>query len=435
MTTATQQDFGGVVRRARARGEIVVQPRMGFSDPALMRSGLAAVAALKAATAGTITVDSYTRLGDYAALRSALDAGENLNGYPLVTAGEQTTRKITQGLADDGFQIQVRHGSPAPLDIVRAMTDAGLCATEGGPLSYCLPYSRLPAAESVENWRRTCELLAALHGPDTVPHLETFGGCLMGQLCPPELLIAVSILEGIFFRQHGLRSVSLSYTQQTHHAQDREALTALRTLAGEYLADIDWHIVLYTYMGVFPATADGARRLRRQAARLAVEGHADRLIVKTGAEAHRIPTVAENTTALLDAADDLTAAAGNPLPGNDDGIHTVLHDARTLIEATLELSRDVGAALTGALRRGYLDVPFCLHPDNPGRAVSRIDRTGRLTWLSVGAMPLRPGPGPAALTSTELLADLAHVANHFDGLEPRSPLPHQPHLDSGRNSQ
>ncbi|WP_327379047.1 methylaspartate mutase (plasmid) [Streptomyces sp. NBC_01216] len=431
MRAGIRQDFGGLVRRARARGEIVVQPRMGFSDPAAMRSGLATVAALPAATAGTITVDSYTRLRDYAALREALAAGETLNGYPIVTAGNRTTRAVTRGLTDDDFQIQVRHGCPDPLDIVRSMTNAGLYATEGGPLSYCLPYGRLPVAESVENWRRTCDLLASQRHPDTEPHLETFGGCLMGQLCPPELLIAVSILEGLFFRQHGLRSVSLSYTQQTHHAQDRQALTALRTLAGDYLTGIDWHIVLYTYMGMFPTTPHGARRLRRQAARLAVEGHADRLIVKTAAEAHRIPTTAENSTALLDAAADLTAPADRPVRENDDRATRVVDDARTLIEATLELSPDVGDALTGALRRGYLDVPFCLHPDNPGRAISHIDRTGRLRWLSVGSMPLHAGHGPAAPTSTTLLADLAHVAGRFDSLEPRPGPRHQAVLSTG----
>lgn len=75
---------------------------------------------------------------------------------------------------------------------------------------------------------------------------------MLGQLCPPSLLVALSVLEGVFFRQHGLRSVSLSYAQQTHHDQDVEALLALRTLAGEHLAGMDWHVVLYTYMGVFP---------------------------------------------------------------------------------------------------------------------------------------------------------------------------------------
>jgi methylaspartate mutase epsilon subunit len=286
----------------------------------------------------------------------------------------------------------------------------------------------MPVAESVGNWRRTCELLAASRGPGVEPHLETFGGCLMGQLCPPELLIAVSVLEALFFRQHGMVSVSLSYTQQSDHEQDREALLALRVLAGEYLTGIDWHIVLYTYMGVFPRTATGARRLSRQAARLAVDGNADRLIVKTVAEAHRIPTIAENTTALLYAASDLTAEAAHRVRESEG---TVLRDARTLIEAALELSPDAGTALIRALRQGYLDVPFCLHPDNPGRAVSHVAADGRLAWISVGSMPLRPGSGSRALTSTGLLADLDHVATRFDGLSPHSGLPHRRALDSG----
>ncbi|GAA1713232.1 methylaspartate mutase [Kribbella yunnanensis] len=413
MSAGMRHDFGGYVRRVRARGEVVVQPRMGFGEPSRMRAGLTAVAATAAATAGTITVDSYTRLRDYAGVRTAISTGGDLNGYPIVTAGEATTREVVRDLGDD-FPIQVRHGSPAPMDIVRAMTAAGLYATEGGPLSYCLPYSRLPVAESVDNWRRTAELLAALDGPDVKPHLETFGGCMMGQLCPPELLIAISVLEALFFRQHGLRSVSLSYTQQTDHQQDQEALLALRQLAGEYLADIDWHVVLYTYMGVFPRTPEGAQRLSRQAARLAVDGAADRLIVKTTVESQRIPTIAENTAALLAAADELAATDRARAAESPD---TILSDARALIEATLELSPDIGSALTEALRRGYLDVPFCLHPDNSRQAISRIDRNGRLTWLCVGSMPLRrPSAGVPELTSAALLADLGHVAAHFDGL-------------------
>ncbi len=76
---------------------------------------------------------------------------------------------------------------------------------------------------------------------------------MLGQLCPPSLLVALSVLEGVFFKQHGLRSVSLSYAQQTHRGQDVEALLALRTLAAEHLSGLDWHVVLYTYMGVFRA--------------------------------------------------------------------------------------------------------------------------------------------------------------------------------------
>ncbi|MGO4428635.1 methylaspartate mutase, partial [Streptomyces sp. MCAF7] len=56
-------DFGAFVRAGAAHGRLVVQPRMGFSDPAAMRAGLAATRGAAARTVGTITVDAHTRVG------------------------------------------------------------------------------------------------------------------------------------------------------------------------------------------------------------------------------------------------------------------------------------------------------------------------------------------------------------------------------------
>jgi methylaspartate mutase epsilon subunit len=415
VTSDPHHDFGGMVRRARSRGQVVVQPRMGFASPAMMRAGLVSTAGIPAPTAGTITLDSYTRLGDYRAVHDVIARGGDLNGYPIVTEDHTVTRSMVADLVGAEFQIQVRHGSAAPLDIVRAMAGAGLYATEGGPVSYCLPYGRVPLAESVGNWRHACELLAAGRGPGAEPHLETFGGCLMGQLCPPALLVAVSVLEAMFFRDHGLRSVSLSYAQQTNHEQDIEAVTALRTLAADYLSDVDWHVVLYTYMGVFPATGRGASLLNREAARLAAQAGADRLIVKTCVEAHRIPTIAENVEALRAAADQVAATADDVHPDAPPAGGATLAEARALIQATLELSDDVGHALLLAVRRGYLDVPYCLHPDNAGRARSTIDSQGRLVWASVGGMPLRATPGHhPEMSSAQLLSALTYLADRCD---------------------
>ena len=88
--------FGDVVRAARTDGRLVVQPRMGFGDPRRMRHGLAAVKDASAATVGTITVDSYTRLAQHTEARAALDAGRALNGYPIVAHDRQTTRRLLQ---------------------------------------------------------------------------------------------------------------------------------------------------------------------------------------------------------------------------------------------------------------------------------------------------------------------------------------------------
>ncbi|MFJ7276855.1 methylaspartate mutase [Kitasatospora sp. NPDC098663] len=426
--------FGAFVAQAAETGALVVQPRMGMAQAARMREGLLATRAAAAVTVGTITLDSYTRTGDLDAARRALAAGAGLNGYPIATHPVEVTRAVLAGVADAGFPVQVRHGSAAPEHIIGVLLAAGLDATEGGPVSYCLPYGRTPLHEAVARWQRSCELLSSMREFGADPHLETFGGCMMGQLCPPSLLIAISVLEALFFRQHGLRSISLSYAQQANARQDEEALAALGRIAGELLADVDRHLVVYAYMGVYPRSPGGARLLLEDAARLAVRGGAARLIVKTTAEAHRIPTVAENVRALETAAAAATAERARPRPAAppDTGIEA---EARALIGAVLDLDTDVGRALVRAFAAGYLDVPYCLHPDNAGRTRSSIGPDGRLLWSAVGSMPiagLAEGGRAPILGSAGLLAALSQVQQRYDGRAERPPAPAPRGLPAGR---
>lgn len=413
---ADQESFAGFVRRASARGELVVQPRMGFGDPVQMRRGLVATRQAQATTVGTITLDSYTRVGDYAAIDRAMTNKVVLNGYPIVSYGPAVTRRMIDGVRNASFPIQVRHGSPDPERIFRTLMAAGLDATEGGPVSYCLPYSRLPLRASVDNWMRSCDLLAGLRDTGIEPHLESFGGCMLGQLCPPTLLVALSVLEGLFFQQHGLHSISLSYAQQTNIIQDTEAINTLQQLAAEFLSEIDWHVVLYTYMGVYPRTRKGALRLLSEAAELAVQTGAARLIVKTAAEAHHIPTITDNVEALETAAGAAAAASAKPRKTVQES--GMLTETRTLIEAVLELHPNVGTALIRAFAKGYLDVPYCLHADNRGRSSSYVDAHGKLAWSSVGSMPIL-GVGEAGktrrVTASDLLCSLSYVEQKFDG--------------------
>jgi methylaspartate mutase epsilon subunit len=412
------RSFGGFVARSHQAGDLVVQPRMGMSSPRTMRAGLLATKGATATTVGTITLDSYTRMKDHDRARAAVAAGIALNGYPIVAHGVATTRGVLRGVTGPDFPVQVRHGSPYPEEIFGALIGTGLHATEGGPVSYCLPYSREPLDASIRNWARACELLASLAETGAEPHLETFGGCMMGQLCPPSLLIAMSVLECLFFRQHGLRSVSLSYAQQTSPEQDAEAVLALRRLAAEWLPDIDSHVVIYAYMGVYPRTRRGASSLLSDVARLAVRTGASRLIVKTAAEAYRIPSITDNTDALEAAA--AAAAAERRAPtacgAADTGIYA---EASALIEAVVNLRPDIGRALAVAFRSGYLDVPYCLHPDNARRTRSFIDTSGRLQWSAIGSMPIRQVTGPIGsgeLTSEGLLASLGYIERKYDSV-------------------
>ena len=407
--------FGAFVRAHAKTGTLVVQPRMGFGDPALMRAGLAATKAANATTVGTLTLDSYTRLGDLPAAERAVRESLPLNGYPIVTHAEATTLAMLAGIRDANFPVQVRHGSSAPEHIFRRLIALGLDATEGGPVSYCLPYGRTPLNVSIAEWARCTELFADSAGHGAEPHLETFGGCMLGQLCPPSQLVALSVLEAMFFRQHGCRSISVSYAQQTHAAQDIEAVYALRRLCAALLPTVDWHVVVYAYMGAYPVTDAGAYRLLGQAAQLAVRTGAERLIVKTVAESRRIPTVTENVAALEHAA---RAAGSSPARAADPGTDSQTYaEALALVEAVLNLHADLGRALLLAFARGYLDIPYCLHPDNQGRTRSRLDAQGRLCWAEIGALPLRrlarSGYGDE-VTSAGLLADLSYLRRRID---------------------
>jgi len=407
--------FGGFVAAAARAGELVVQPRMGFGDPARMRAGLAATRDAGVRAVGTITLDSFTRVGEHDSVRAAFADGKQLNGYPIVDHPLAVTRSVLDGVLGPDFPVQVRHGSPRPQRIVAALIAAGLDATEGGPISYCLPYSRVPVEESVRAWTESTRMLAELRSLGRRPHLETFGGCMMAQLCPPALLVAISLLEAVFFRRLGVDSVSLSYAQQTHPGQDAEALRALRALAARFLPDTDWHVVVYTFMGSFPRTPGGAMALLADAARLSVRGGAERLIVKTVAEAHRIPTVEENVDALRVAAAAAAAQRSAPAPAavEDTGVAA---QATAIVEAVLDLHADLGAGLARAVTTGLLDVPYCLHPDNAGQTRATVDGSGRLQWTRTGALPLRglAETGGELTTAGQLLQALSYLERKFD---------------------
>jgi methylaspartate mutase epsilon subunit len=414
----TPVDFGEFVRSRGGRGSIVAQPRMGFSDPNRMREGLIATKKADARTVGTLTLDSYTRVGDHEAADTALREGLALNGYPIVNHPVETTRWVLDGVRDNEFPVQVRHGSATPLNIFASMVALNLNATEGGPVSYCLPYGRVPLQDSVRNWSQCCEMFTQLQDRGIEPHLETFGGCMMGQLCPPSMLVAISVLEALFFCHHGLRSVSVSYAQQTNLDQDIEAVQALRALCAELLPTVNWHVVIYTYMGMYPVTDHGCERLLGTAAELAVATGSERVIVKTVAESRRIPTIAENVAAL-EHAHTTTRVYRPEIGGSTKELadSQTYQEARALVHAVLNLHNDLGQALLLAFKQGYLDVPYCLHPDNAGRSRSYIDGDGWLRWGEVGSLPLGhlvPGGRSRRITSSGLLEDLSYVRRKYD---------------------
>lgn len=381
-------DFNQIVTQANRNGMLTVQPRMGFDCPDKMLNGLTAVKNANATTMGTITLDSYTRVDDIVNAQKSLDAGHILNGYPIINHGSRKCIDLLNTIQDDYFMVQVRHGSSLPNHIFECLVESGVMATEGGPISYCLPYSRTPLKDAVNSWRQ-CVNMAAIGGAFGPLHIESFGGCMLGQMCPPGLLVALAIIEGVFFERYGLTSLSLSYAQQTSVSQDIGAVRALRELATKWLKKAEWHVVVYTYMGVFPKTIEGATDLLKASVEICKYGHAERLITKTVKEAFRIPTIVENIASLERARKHWDSLGEyNSYKDSTLFFHEIYTEATNIISHVLNLDSDVGEAILKAFSLGIIDVPYCLHFDNKGKSRAYIDAAGILQWCDVGNMPI-----------------------------------------------
>ncbi|HEX3463386.1 MAG TPA: hypothetical protein VHS78_04985 [Candidatus Elarobacter sp.] len=372
-------------------GVVACQPRFGMADPGAMRAGLRAIRDLPGPTIGTITVDAFTRERRYAKVASALAAGEPLNGYPIVHEPAEVTRGMIDGVAGPDFPVQVRHGAGLPGDIFEAAARAGIDAIEGGPVSYGMVYGRTPLATAIGAWAASAERWAEVHRARGVtPHVESFAGSLIGQLCPPAMHNAISILEGAFFLGHGVESISLSCAQATNPDQDAGTVLALRRLAERYLRGARWHVVFYHFMGLFPETERGALALIRSGTRSAAVGGAARIIVKTAAEAHHIPTLDDNLRALRwtrRCADEFRGEA--PSAAALAWSEEIESESRAIIEAVLGLRPTVDGAIEEAFRTGLLDIPYCLHRDNANAARPALDRTtGALRWARAGNVPI-----------------------------------------------
>lgn len=387
--------FDSVMGAEADSGLLVVQPRMGFETVPAMTEGLIAVRdGVAGACLGTLTIDAYTRVNQPERAAAALARGDRLNGFPITVHGPEVTAEMLAAVARPGFAVQVRHGAAFPQHIFEAAAASGLDSIEGGPVSYNLPYSREPLAATVQAWSVAARFWAD-HAEriGRTSHIESFAGCMLGQLCRPSLLIALSVLEGRFFRDRGVPALSLSLAQGTHDAQDTGALIAMDRLAKHYLADVQTHMVFYTFMGLFPETPWGAEAIIRRSAEIARDGGAARLIVKTAREAVGIPSIKDNIAALnwasAAASPALTALSAEAMNWAD----VLEEEAGRLISAVEGLHDDVGQALIAAFEHGVLDVPHCIHRDNRNEARTGIDpETGAQIWLSTGQMPLSPVP-------------------------------------------
>ena len=132
-----------------------------------------------------LTIDSNTRLNDYATAKKMLalseaNAPDMLNGYPLINHGYRTTRKM---ITHFDTPVSLRHGTPDARLLVETALASGIFEIEGGPITYLLPYSKnFPLDKAFLYWKyveRVTALYSQLNEPinrnrlaRSVPHFR-----------------------------------------------------------------------------------------------------------------------------------------------------------------------------------------------------------------------------------------------------------------------
>jgi methylaspartate mutase epsilon subunit len=343
-----------------------------------------------------LTIDSNTRLNDYATSKKMLRLSEEndvdmLNGYPLVNHGYRTTRKM---ITHFNKPVSLRHGTPDARLLIETAIASGIFEIEGGPITYLLPYSKnFPLDKAFLYWKyveRVCANYSKLNEPI---NRESFGP-LTATLVPPSITIVIQLLEMLLSLEEGVKSFSVSFAQQGSMNQDIVTGAVLKKLAKYYAAQIDCsdaaiHLVYHQWMGAFPMNKDYAEQLINMSTVIASMVGADKIITKTREEASGIPTKEANAKTVANTQYTLGILNGLPNVVDEEEEENLTLQVKAIMEAVFNDPADtLWRKVFNSIKNGIIDVPFSPHIINHNNMITIRDAKKNIRIIKRGNVPI-----------------------------------------------
>lgn len=377
------------------RGKTLVQPRGGFPTYEKMFS-LYEFFTNADVDVLPCTIDSHTRLNDYASAAKMLRLSEEtetdmLNGYPLVTQGYRTTRKM---MTHFNTPISLRHGTPDARLLVDMAIASGIFEIEGGPITYLLPYSKnFPLDKAFLYWKhveRVCAKYSTFNEPI---NRESFGP-LTATLVPPVVTIVIQIAEMMLSLEEGVKSFSVSFSQTGSLNQDVVTAAVLKKAAKKYAQkigckDATINLVYHQWMGAFPRDKEKSDCLINTSTLIASMVGADKIITKTRAEAFGIPTKEDNAQAVSNVKYTLNMLRGLPCIVDMEEEENLTNMVDEVFEAIFNDPADtLWRKVFNSIKNGIIDVPFSPHIINNNEVITVRDPQSNIRIYKRGAMPI-----------------------------------------------
>ncbi|MGV2873431.1 hypothetical protein [Colwellia sp. E150_009] len=343
-----------------------------------------------------LTIDSNTRLNDYATSKKMLRLSEEnnvdmLNGYPLVNHGYRTTRKM---ITHFNKPVSLRHGTPDARLLIETAIASGIFEIEGGPITYLLPYSKnFPLDKAFLYWKyveRVCANYSKLNEPI---NRESFGP-LTATLVPPSITIVIQLLEMLLSLEEGVKSFSVSFSQQGSMNQDIVTGAVLKKLARYYAEQINCgdaaiHLVYHQWMGAFPTNKNYAEQLINMSTVIASMVGADKIITKTREEASGIPTKEANAKTVANTQYTLGILNGLPNVVDEEEEEMLTLQVKAIMEAVFNDPADtLWRKVFNSIKNGVIDVPFSPHIINHNNMITIRDAKKNIRIIKRGNVPI-----------------------------------------------
>ena len=343
-----------------------------------------------------LTIDSNTRLNDYATSKKMLRLSEEnnvdmLNGYPLVNHGYRTTRKM---ITHFNKPVSLRHGTPDARLLIETAIASGIFEIEGGPITYLLPYSKnFPLDKAFLYWKyveRVCANYSKLNEPI---NRESFGP-LTATLVPPSITIVIQLLEMLLSLEEGVKSFSVSFSQQGSMNQDIVTGAVIKKLAKYYAEQINCgdasiHLVYHQWMGAFPTNKDYAEQLINMSTVIASMVGADKIITKTREEASGIPTKEANAKTVANTQYTLDILNGLPNVVDEEEEEMLTLQVNAIMEAVFNDPADtLWRKVFNSIKNGIIDVPFSPHIINHNNMITIRDAKKNIRIIKRGNVPI-----------------------------------------------
>ena len=402
----------------KTKNKMLVQPRGGFPTYKKMFA-LNEFFVDAGVDVLPFTIDSNTRLNDYATAKKMLRLSEEnevdmLNGYPLINHGYRTTRKMVTHF---NKPISLRHGTPDARLLVETAIASGIFEIEGGPITYLLPYSKnFPLDKAFLYWKYVEKICANYSKLNEPINRESFGA-LTATLVHPAITIVIQLLEMLLSLEEGVKSFSVSFSQSGSMNQDIVTGTVIKKLAKLYAKEIncedaDIHLVYHQWMGAFPTNKDFAEQLISLATVIASMVGADKIITKTRQEASGIPTKEANAKTIRNTQYTLGILSGLPNIVDEEEEEILTLEVKAIMEAVFNDPADtLWRKVFNSIKNGIIDVPFSPHIINHNELITIRDANKNIRIIERGKVPIPDRCFEYERSKCDLTKDTTSIVN------------------------